>query len=58
MQNHTNEKQIRTAHKHGCQVNVYTVNRPSEMQRFIRAGVRGIFTDFPQILAHLLTAGP
>jgi hypothetical protein len=29
------------------------VNRPSEMKRFIRAGVRGIFTDFPQILAGL-----
>lgn len=51
--NSTSDKQIRKAHKHGCQVNVYTVNRPSEMKRFIRAGVRGIFTDFPQILAGL-----
>jgi glycerophosphoryl diester phosphodiesterase len=49
----TSDKQIRKAHKHGCQVNIYTVNRPSEMKRFIRAGVRGIFTDFPQILAGL-----
>jgi glycerophosphoryl diester phosphodiesterase len=55
--NYTNEGQIRKARKHDCQVNVYTVNRPAEMQRFIRVGVRGIFTDFPQILAHLLRAG-
>ena len=55
--NYTNEEQIREAHKHGCQVNIYTVNRPAEMQRFIQAGVRGIFTDFPQILARLPAAG-
>lgn len=49
----TSGKQIRKAHKHGCQVSIYTVNTPSEMRRFIRAGVRGLFTDFPQILAGL-----
>ena len=50
---YTDEAQIRTAHEHGCRVNLYTVNSPSEMRRFIQVGVRGLFTDFPQILAHL-----
>jgi glycerophosphoryl diester phosphodiesterase len=50
---YTDEEQIRAAHKHGCMVNLYTVNRPDEMQRFIQAGARGLFTDFPQILAKL-----
>ncbi|MDR3629475.1 MAG: glycerophosphodiester phosphodiesterase family protein [Desulfocapsaceae bacterium] len=50
----TDEEQIRAAHRHGCQVNLYTVNSPAQMQRFIRAGVRGIFTDFPQILSRIL----
>jgi glycerophosphoryl diester phosphodiesterase len=52
---YTDEAQIRSAHEHGCRVNLYTVNNPSEMRRFIRAGVMGLFTDFPQILAHLPT---
>jgi glycerophosphoryl diester phosphodiesterase len=51
---YTDEKQIHAAHEHGCRVNLYTVNSPGEMRRFIRAGVRGLFTDFPQILAQVL----
>jgi glycerophosphoryl diester phosphodiesterase len=50
----TDEDQIRAAHRHGCQVNLYTVNDPAEMQRFAAAGVRGIFTDYPQVLAQVL----
>jgi glycerophosphoryl diester phosphodiesterase len=51
----TDEEQIRTAHEHGCRVNLYTVNKPAEVLRFIRAGVMGIFTDFPQVLAQMPT---
>ncbi len=50
----TDEAQITKAHEHGCLVNLYTINNPNEMRRFIRAGVRGLFTDFPQILVDLL----
>ena len=50
----TDETQIQAARAHGCRVNLYTVNRPSEMLRFIRAGVSGLFTDFPQTLARVL----
>ena len=50
---YTDEAQIQAAREHGCRVNLYTVNRPSEMRRFIRAGVSGLFTDFPQTLARL-----
>ena len=50
----TDEDQIRAAHRHGCQVNLYTVNEPSRMRRFAEAGIRGIFTDFPQILTQIL----
>jgi len=48
------ESQIRTAIDHGVAVNLYTVNEESEMRRFMAAGVRGIFTDFPQRLKTLL----
>jgi glycerophosphoryl diester phosphodiesterase len=51
---YTDEAQIQAAHEHGCRVSLYTVNRPSEMLRFVRAGVRGLFTDFPQTLARVL----
>ena len=53
----TDEAQINAACEHGCRVNLYTVNRPSEMLRFIRAGVGGLFTDFPQTLAGVLAGG-
>ncbi len=47
------EAQIATARANNSQVNLFTVNDPAEMQRFINAGVRGIITDFPQILVNL-----
>ena len=52
---YTDEAQIDAAFEHGCRVNLYTVNRSSEMLRFIRAGVSGLFTDFPQTLARVLS---
>jgi glycerophosphoryl diester phosphodiesterase len=50
---YTDEEQITKAHEHGCLVNLYTVNDRNDMLRFIRAGVHGLFTDFPQLLIRL-----
>lgn len=47
-------KQFEKAKKHGCTVNLYTVNDPEEMACFIDWGVAGIITDFPQTLVSLL----
>ena len=44
-------EQIDKAIKHGSSVNLYTVNNPEKMRQYIEWGVRGIITDFPQILA-------
>lgn len=42
----------------GWAVNVWTVNRESDMKKWIRAGVSGVFTDFPQRLSPLLDSRP
>ncbi len=44
------EDQISLALQNKSQVNLFTINTPREMKRFITAGVKGIITDFPQIL--------
>ena len=43
--------QIEKAHRHGCRVNLYTVNRLSEMHRYLSLGIDKIITDFPQLLS-------
>ena len=48
------EEQIRAAAETGIAVNLYTVNRKEDMDRFIAAGVAGLFTDFPQRLEAVL----
>ena len=42
--------------KKGFYVNVWTVNDENAMMKWIRAGVSGIFTDFPQILSKMLSS--
>lgn len=49
----TDEMQIERALAHGCQINLYTVNEPEEMRRFLKAGVSKIITDYPQRLKRL-----
>jgi glycerophosphoryl diester phosphodiesterase len=44
---------IRQLAEKGISVNVWSVNRESDMRRFIEAGAVGIITDFPQVLANL-----
>lgn len=47
------EEKVRAAVNRGLRVNIYTVNEESDMLRFIKAGVSGLFTDFPQRLKAL-----
>ncbi len=50
--------QIRRAREHGLKVNLFTVNNPKEMRRFIKAGVSGLITDYPQRLSQILGHNP
>jgi len=47
---------IRSAHAHGLQVHVWTVNETADMQRLVAWGVDGIMTDYPDRLAAVLTS--
>lgn len=44
----TFEKQVNLLLDEGYEVNVWTVNEESDMQKLIQMGVTGIITDFPQ----------
>lgn len=46
--------QIIRAHEQGCTVNLYTVNDPEKMKRYIDWGVSTLITDFPQLLKKLI----
>jgi glycerophosphoryl diester phosphodiesterase len=47
---------IALLHRQGCRVHVWNVNDRKTMQRLVRAGVDGIFTDFPQVLTSVLSS--
>ncbi len=51
------EAQIARVKAMGKGINLFTVNKEKQMIRFIRAGVDGLFTDYPQRLAALLSTG-
>lgn len=40
----------------GFGVHVWNVNDQKTMRRLVKAGVSGIFTDFPQVLASVLAS--
>ena len=46
---------IKTLQKHGVMVNAYTVNDAQDMRHLINSGIDGIITDYPQVLAALLS---
>jgi glycerophosphoryl diester phosphodiesterase len=52
---YTDEKQIQKALSKGCRVNLFTVNDPRDMKRFLDAGVSMLITDFPKQLKYLET---
>ena len=45
---------IRLAQQNGLPVHVYTINERPEMERLMRMGVNGLFTDFPDRLQSLI----
>jgi glycerophosphoryl diester phosphodiesterase len=45
---------VETAHRHGIQVHVWTIDDRAEMERLLDLGVDGIMTDRPQVLKDLL----
>jgi glycerophosphoryl diester phosphodiesterase len=47
---------IESAHAHGLQVHVWTVNRRSEMAELLDLGADGIITDRPDVLKEVLEA--
>jgi glycerophosphoryl diester phosphodiesterase len=47
---------VRSAHRHGLRVIVWTVNDPAEMERLIELRVDGIITDYPDRLRTVMAA--
>jgi glycerophosphoryl diester phosphodiesterase len=51
-----NRRLVETAHEHGLQVHVWTVNEPTEMERLLDFGVDGLVTDRPDLLKEVLVS--
>lgn len=47
---------LEAAHRHECEVYVWTVNEPGEMGSLLDMGVDGLITDFPERLCEVLAA--
>lgn len=48
------DRLVRTVHRHGKQVHIWTVDDETKMEQLIDAGVDGIFTDRPDTLKSVL----
>ena len=53
----TTPEEVRSVIAKGKTVNVFVVNEPEDMKRWIEAGASALFTDFPQRLAALMKEG-
>lgn len=53
---YVNPRVVRKVHTMGKKVNVWTVNEPEALQKFVNWGVDGIITDFPDRLKAILEA--
>lgn len=47
---------VKRAHDIGVAVNVWTVNKPKEMEKLIKMGVDGLITDFPDVAKKVIEA--
>jgi glycerophosphoryl diester phosphodiesterase len=47
---------VKSFHRSGYQVHVWTVNDPTEMSRFLDMGVDAVITDRPDLLRDVLRA--
>ena len=47
---------VDAAHRHGCEVYVWTINEPQEMHSLLDLGVDGLITDFPERLGEVIAA--
>jgi glycerophosphoryl diester phosphodiesterase len=43
---------IDALHRLDCEIHVWTINNPSEIERLLDLGVDGIMSDFPGLVAH------
>jgi glycerophosphoryl diester phosphodiesterase len=55
---HTTPALIRSEHRRGCRVNVWTVNEPDAMRSLFTWDVDGIITDDPRLARKVLSAAP
>lgn len=51
---YVNPRVVRKVHEMGKKVNVWTVNEPKNLKKYIDMGVNGIITDFPERLKAIL----
>jgi glycerophosphoryl diester phosphodiesterase len=49
----TKEHTVKQAHKHGCKIMPWTINREEDMRKLLEWGVDGIITDYPNIALQL-----
>ncbi len=48
------EEFIKKAHKKNIKIHVWTINEKEDMERFIKLGIDGIMTDYPDLLAEVI----